>query len=163
MDFFFFKDTTPKLQPLLPFTSHWLELSHMTIPGCKGIWEMQSLVMLCPAVISQILLLQGRKENGLQRVLSSLSHGEADHIQSLPQLKLWWLSSECGTEFELLTVPAQPCMIRPLPPLPSLFSSCFPPTLHLDSTFSFTSEHSVILSEKLAQSSPGPPPFALSL
>lgn len=24
----------------LPFTSHWLELSHMAAPHCKGVWEM---------------------------------------------------------------------------------------------------------------------------
>lgn len=34
------KDMVPELESVLPFTSHWLELSLMTRPGYRGIWEM---------------------------------------------------------------------------------------------------------------------------
>lgn len=35
-----FVDTTQKLPVLFPFTSCWLEFSHMAMPSCKGFWEM---------------------------------------------------------------------------------------------------------------------------
>lgn len=34
------KDMVLELESVLPFTSHWLELSLMTRPGYRGIWEM---------------------------------------------------------------------------------------------------------------------------
>lgn len=48
----------------LALTSHWPELSHMVIPGCKERWEMQSLfwVAMCPAKIGHSVTL-GEKEN----------------------------------------------------------------------------------------------------
>lgn len=61
----------------------------MTISGCKGIWEMQFLVTLCPALFHRFYDYKEEGENEFWRVVSRLSHCEADHIQSLPYLKLF--------------------------------------------------------------------------